>query len=260
MWRSSPHPIILPREHHLTKLIVLELMTRCITMAPRKHLQKSVRNFEGRSLVKKLIHKCRICRRHEGPHYQVPPPPPLPEYRVSRQSPFESTGIDFAGPLYVRYPGKNGTSKVWLCLFTCARRFISDNAQTFKCTEKMLKSMVKQRKVHQYLLTNKILRIFNVERAPWWGGLFERMVKSTKRCLRKVIGRSKLYYDELLTILVDVEGVINSRPLTYMAADDLDEPLTPSHFLYGRRILTLPLKMKIPMNSDSLNLLSLTDD
>ena len=76
--------------------------------------------IKGRSLVKKLIHKCRICRRHEGPHYQVQPPPPLPEYRVSRQSPFESTGVDFAGPLYVRYPGKNETSKVWLCLFTCA--------------------------------------------------------------------------------------------------------------------------------------------
>ena len=104
----------------------------------------------------------------------------------------------------------------------------------------MLKTMMKQHEVFQYLNKNKIQWIFNVERAPWWGGLFERMVKSTKRCLRKVIGRSKLHYDELLTILVDIEGVINSRPLTYLAADDLDEPITPSHFLCGRRILTLP--------------------
>ena len=287
--QSEKHPIILPREHHLTKLIVLRAHDKVYHNGTKETLTEVRSKFwiiKGRSLVKKLIHECRICRRHEGPHYQVPPPPPLPEYRVSRQSPFESTGVDFAGPLYVRYLGKNETSKVWLCLFTCAviravhldlvpdmsatsfvrclkrfvarkgipRRFISDNAQTFKCTEKMLKSMVKQREVHQYLMTNKILWIFNVERAPWWGGLFERMVKSTKRCLRKVIGRSKLYYDELLTILVDVEGVINSRPLTYMAADDLDEPLTPSHFLYGRRILTLPDGLTEDEDSDEFSL------
>ena len=88
--------------------------------------------------------------------------------------------------------------------------------------------------VFQYLNNHKIQWIFNVERAPWWGGLFERMVKSTKRCLRKVIGHSKLYYDELLTILIDTEGVINSRPLTYLAADNLDKPITPFHLLFRR--------------------------
>jgi hypothetical protein len=66
------------------------------------------------------------------------------------------------------------------------------------------------------------------------------MIKSTKRCLRKMIGRAKLYYDELSTVLVEIEAVVNSRPLTYLSAEDLDEPLTPSHFLYGRRILSLP--------------------
>ena len=227
--------------------------------------------IKGRSLVKKLIHECCICRRYEGPRYKTPPPPPLPEYRVSQQQPFESTGVDFAGPIYVRYPSNKDTSKVWLCLFTCAvvravhleivtdmstssflrclkrfvarrgipRRFISDNAKTFKCSLKLLK-MLKQSEISQYLSINKIQWKFNVERAPWWGGIFERMVKSTKRCLRKAVGRSRLYYDEALTILTEIEGVINSRPLTYIAADDLDEPLTPSHFLCGRRILTLP--------------------
>ena len=234
--QSEKHPIILPREHHLTKLIVLTAHDKVYHNGTKETLAEVRSRFwiiKGRALVRKLIHECCTCRRHEGPHYQVPPPPPLPEYRVSRQHPFESTGVDFAGPLHIRYPGKNGTSKVWLCLFTCAviravhldlvpdmstssfvrclkrfvarrgipKRFISDNAQTFKCSEKLLKSMLRQREVNQYLTANKILWIFNVERAPWWGGLFERMVKSTKRCLRKVICHSKLYYDELLTIL-----------------------------------------------------------
>ena len=47
-------------------------------------------------------------------------------------------------------------------------------------------------------------------------------------------------YDELHTVLVEVEGTLNSRPLTYVSSDDPEEPLTPSHLMYGRRILSLP--------------------
>ena len=46
---------------------------------------------------------------------------------------------------------------------------------------------------------------FNVEKAPWWGGILERMVRSTKRCLKKIVGRAKLSYDELLTAITKVE-------------------------------------------------------
>ena len=56
----------------------------------------------------------------------------------------------------------------------------------------------------------------------------------------QVVGQARLYYDELSTVLVEIEAVINSRPLTYLSVEDLDEPLTPSHFLCGRRILSLP--------------------
>ena len=55
-----------------------------------------------------------------------------------------------------------------------------------------------------------------------------------------MIGRARLYYDELLTVLIEIEGILNSRPLTFLSAEDMDKPLTPSHFLCGRRILTLP--------------------
>ena len=43
------------------------------------------------------------------------------------------------------------------------------------------------------------LSAFNIERAPWWGGFFERMVRMTKRCLKKMIGQAKLNYDEIVT-------------------------------------------------------------
>ncbi len=111
---------------------------------------------------------------------------------------------------------------------------VSDNGRTFKGTAKVLCSMQKQPEVQQYLLGNQIQWTFNVERAPWWGGIFERMVKSTKMCLRKMVGRARLQYDELATMVMEIEAVINSRPLTYLSADYLDEPLTPSHFICGK--------------------------
>ena len=69
--------------------------------------------------------------------------------------------------------------------------------------------------------------------------MFERMVRSTKRCLKKVVGQRKLTYEELLTVLIEVEVVINNRPLTYVDENDLDQILTPSHLFCGRRTLDL---------------------
>ena len=81
---------------------------------------------------------------------------------------------------------------------------------------------------------------FNLEKASWWGGIFKQMMKSTKRCLRKMVGQAKLLLDELHTAIVEIESIINSKPLSYLTSSDLEEPLTPSHLLIGRRVLSLP--------------------
>ena len=62
------------------------------------------------------------------------------------------------------------------------------------------------------------------------------MVGSVKRCLRKALGNSKLSKDDLLTVLVEIEGTLNSRPLTYEYNEAETETLTPSHLIFGRRI------------------------
>ena len=74
---------------------------------------------------------------------------------------------------------------------------------------------------------------FNVQKAPWWGVFFERMIQMLKRCLRKLVGQAKFFYEELLTGVTEVEAILNSRPLTYLTTDDLDEPVTPSHYDIG---------------------------
>ena len=59
------------------------------------------------------------------------------------------------------------------------------------------------------------------------GGFFEHMVQLMKRCLKKLVRCAKLSYDELYTAVTEVEAILNSRPLTYVSASDLDEPQTP---------------------------------
>ena len=71
-------------------------------------------------------------------------------------------------------------------------------------------------------------------------GFFERLIGLVKVSLRKVLGNSKLTFDELRTVLVEVEANLNRRTLTYEYDEVNDEVLTPSHLVYGRRITTLP--------------------
>ena len=79
-----------------------------------------------------------------------------------------------------------------------------------------------------------------MEKAPWWGGFWERMVGSVKRCLKKTVGRAYLSFEELRTVLMEVERTLNNRPLTYLYDDDegVSQPLTPADLIYGRQIIT----------------------
>ena len=227
----------------------------------------------GRQFVRKLLHQCVTCRKLEGRPYKAPPPPPLPEIRVKETAPFSCIGLDFAGPLYVKSLGKQlHELKVWICLYTCCvtraihldvvpnltapaflrsfRRFtarrgnpsviVSDNGSTFKPASKQIVALMNDPSVQQYLATERMQWKFDLQKAPWWGGIFERLVKSVKRCLRKTIGGAKLTYEELLTVVIEAEMILNSRPLSYVSTEDLEEPLTPSHLLCGRRLLSLP--------------------
>ena len=87
--------------------------------------------------------------------------------------------------------------------------------------------------MNNYLAGLGVEWLFNTESSPWWGGTFEQFLKSTKFCLHKMIRRAHFSYDELRTALAEIEAVINSRPLTYVSADDTEELLTISHLLVG---------------------------
>ena len=118
------------------------------------------------------------------------------------------------------------------CFIRCFRRFsarrglptriVSDNAKTFKTADRKLAALFDLPDVQNYLLNQRIKWRYNLPKASWWGGLFERLVGMTKRCLKKIIGKARLSYDELFTAVTEVEGILNSRPLTYVQSDDIE--------------------------------------
>ena len=82
---------------------------------------------------------------------------------------------------------------------------------------------------------------FIPKRAPWYGGFWERLIGLTKMSLKKILGRAFVTLPMLQTLIVEIEAVLNDRPLTYVSSDLGDpEPLTPSHLICGRRITSLP--------------------
>ena len=93
-----------------------------------------------------------------------------------------------------------------------------------------------------------------LRRLPGGGGIFERLIGLTKRCLRKVIGRAKFIHDELLTAVTEIEAILNSRPLSYVSLEDIEEALTPSHLIIGRLLLNLPDEMCYRSSEEELSL------
>jgi len=118
---------------------------------------------------------------------------------------------------------------------------ISDNASTYVSASKELEQIFTSDKLGESLNAKGVRWKFIPKRAPWYGGFWERLIGLTKTVLKKVLGRSFITLEVLQTLIVEVEAVLNDRPLTYLSADVTDpEPLTPSHMLYGRRITMLP--------------------
>ena len=93
---------------------------------------------------------------------------------------------------------------------------------------------MKDERVRNLLERQSIKWQFNVSRAPWWGGQFERLIGLIKQSLYKTIGNGFLSLDELREVMLDVEVTLNNRPLSYVE-DDVQYPiLTPNSLLYGR--------------------------
>lgn len=213
-----------------------------------------------------MIRSCVICRRFTTKSPNVPSSS-LPENRVKDAKAFQIIGIDLAGPLFMK-----DKSKTWVVLFTCAiyravhlelvdslstdafilalQRHIcrrgrpatiyTDNGTNFVGADNLFKKLDWKR-IQEETSVMKIEWRFNPPSGAWWGGWWERLIRTIKDLLKRMLGHGRLNHVQMETCLCEVEAVINGRPLTYVTEDQQDLiPLTPSMFLQDVRSVEFP--------------------
>ncbi|XP_055643771.1 uncharacterized protein LOC129779977 [Toxorhynchites rutilus septentrionalis] len=263
-------PVILPRNHRITLLLVNEFHRRFRHANAETVVNELRQRFyipQIRSVVRKETKNCQWCKiRNATP--RMPRMAPLPSARLaSCVRPFTYTGLDFFGPLMVKV-GRSSVKR-WIALFTCltvravhvevahslstdscvkgVRRFLcrrgfpaeiySDNGTNFQGAERILKEQL--RAVHEGLaatFTSTTTKwIFIPPAAPHMGGAWERMVRSVKTAMITAYNNDrKLDEESLQTFVIEAESIVNSRPLTYLPLDSGEsEALTPNHLLLG---------------------------
>lgn len=279
---DTRHPIILPAQDHLSRLIIIDAHHRTLHGGPQimlNYLRSRYWILQVKERAKKTYRECVTCRRYSNKRTN-PFMGLLPEARLKPSKPFKSAGVDYCGPVNIRFsPGRGAKSyKGYICLFVCMvtravhleavtdltakgfiaafRRFTarrghcqdlySDNGTNFVGADRELKEMFNRAKSS---LSDEIANLLTLEHTSWhficphapnFGGLWEAGVRSTKTHLRKVVGTTTLTYEEMSTVLAQVEACLNSRPLTLLSDDPNDPlPLTPGHFLVGEALLNI---------------------
>lgn len=273
---SARHPVILPRTSKVTQMIILHYHA-ALMHAGTEHVINDMRQKYwvpcARSTVKRVLGACPLCRRRRA-QPQLPRMADLPAVRLDDCRAFHNVGIDFFGPLLVKK--QKTTEKRYCLLVTCLttravhleisssldthsflmafRRFVgrrgkparvySDNGKSFVKGEQELRKALadfNQQYLSDQLSQDGIEWHFNTPAAPHMGGVWERMVASVKRALRAVLGRIIVSEEVLHTVTVEVEAVVNSRPLTHVSSDGTDlEAITPNHILLGHPLCSLP--------------------
>jgi hypothetical protein len=262
-------PILIPKIHPITECLIMSFH-RLHCHAGIQVLMSKLREkywiIQSRRTIRRVLRRCSNCRRYDAKSVEVPPAP-LPERRVKDSEPFETTGVDLAGPLYLR-----DGSKVWIVVFTCAvyrciyldlvtscsteaflgalERFIafygrpntifSDNGCNFVGSDSLF-AQLEWSSIEKESGVRRIRWIFNPPTAAWWGGFWERLIREVKNLLKRMLGRARLSFDQLRTCLANIMSTMNDRPLTAMTEDSNDlVPLTPAMFIRGRAFGYLP--------------------
>ena len=259
------YPTYLPQNHPFSRKLIEQAHLRTLHGGVGMTMAKVRECYwipKLRQLVKRIRSECWGCKRFRVKSYEVPPPGKLPISRTQGSTPFEVLGVDFAGPIQYKAKGKK-TKKSYLVLYGCSltravhleclkslhvsefltslKRFIarrgrpriiySDNGATFKSAEKWLRKVYKDEELNDFISRQQIKWKFNLSRAPWWGGQYERLIGLFKRAFYKSVGNGTLTFEELEDLVLDIEVALNDRPLSYLE-DDVELPvLTPYSML-----------------------------
>ena len=244
------HPIILPRGHIITEIIIRHVhheeghagVSQTLVALRNKYWV-----VNGGATVKTVLRKCLTCRRLNatsmGQQMAV-----LPEIRVKDGwYPFQHVGLDYFGPFMVKRGRR--LERRYGCIFTCLQcraihlelahslstdsfilalmRFVnrrgtptqllSDNGSNFIGAARELGEWLKgldQEKITNHLTDRNIIWKFNPPHASHRGGIWERLIRAVRKILNSVAGRQSMDEESLWTYLTQAERIINDRPLT----------------------------------------------
>ena len=241
--------------------------------------------FGGKSAIKRVVDTCTYCqRRDKQPQHQREAD--LPAERLELTQPFAETGCDVFGPFSLKYTGR-GLKKRYVLLFTCfSTRAISLISLKDMSTESFINALIRfhnqfpglkslwcdcgsnfkgaSRELAESVAlwdneqTNKELAVkgltwhFGPPHTPHAGGVWERCVQSAKKHIAAIIyeQKSELDLDSFETILSEVSGILNRRPITPMSSDPSDpQTLSPANFLYPYTITPTSVNILPPLSS-----------
>ena len=239
------HPIILSSSHHVTRLLIEDhhrLMGHSGMASTWTSLRQRFWIVKGAATVRRILGKCLFCRkRNASPGKQIMAN--LLEGRLSVNNPvFYITGVDYFGPFEI----KQGRSYVkrYGCLFSCLstravhievapsltadafintlRRFVSrrgtphtihsDNGTNLTGGYKEIRDAIRklnESKVYAHLCKKNIRWNFNPPQASNMGGVWERLIRSTRRIFNALLSSQPLTDDLLVTLMTEAESIIN---------------------------------------------------
>ncbi|XP_058448656.1 uncharacterized protein LOC131428628 [Malaya genurostris] len=249
--------------------------------------------LHGRRLARRVVRNCITCYRcnPRTAHQQMAP---LPSRRVTPARAFAYSGLDYCGPFLVRpLIGRGASVKIYVALFVClvvkaihlevvadltsvacinaVKRFVSrrgrvleihcDNATAFvgadrelKAANKAFREQFQTKEWQNYTTDHGIKFRFIPARSPHFGGLWEAGIKSFKYHFRRIMGCKAFTMDQFVTVVTQIEAILNSRPLTPLSDDPQDiSALTPGHFLIGEPLFSIQEPDLIELNTNRLS-------
>ena len=278
---NMKNPIILPKKHHVTNLIVKEAHESVAHGGRGMTLNRIRQKFwiiNANAVVRSLIFKCVSCRKMRGV-VSDQKMADLPKCRVSTEPPFTYCGIDFFGPFVIKEGRKE--IKRYGVVFTCMssravhleiassletdtfinalRRFVArrgpvrelytDRGTNLMGAEKELKQALLEQDVTT--LQERLPVMFgcdviwkrNPPAASHMGGSWERQIRTIRAILRSLMKDfgHSVNDESLRTLFTEVECIVNSRPLTFPSSDPQD--LNP---LTPNHILTMKSRVVLP--------------
>ncbi|CDW59883.1 hypothetical protein TTRE_0000822701 [Trichuris trichiura] len=263
---DSRHPVILPRMHRLTELIIWDTHNHLAHSSADRTLHEIRKLYwipKGRTTVRRILNPCLKCKRL----YAFPKTPrmaALPKFRLTPGLPaFTHCGVDYFGPFEVN--SFRRMVKRWACLFTClATRAVhlevaytldtdsflsvlfrfeqrrgtpaaywSDNGTNIVGAKREIQECIQRldhAKIAETLSIRRISWHFNPPAAPHMA-----LIRSAKRALTATFYKGTLTDEILTTALCYVENLLNGRPLAYASLETREvEVLTFHHLLTGR--------------------------